>query len=86
MPTAPVPDDENERLAALIALDIVGTGRTVEFDIFPTLARSLFSTSIAAISLVDDDRQYKSALGLDADQRHGTLSSHISPGSGIWAD
>ena len=57
MPAAPVPTDENERLAALIALDIIGTERTAEFDIFSTLARSLFSTPIAAVSLVDEDRQ-----------------------------
>ncbi len=66
MPAAPVPDDESERLAALIALDIVGTGRTAEFDIFPILARSLFSTPIAAVSLVDDDRQwFKASVGLE---------------------
>ncbi len=69
MPAAPVPDDESERLAALIALDIVGTGRTAEFDIFPILARSLFSTPIAAVSLVDDDRQwFKASVGLDVSE------------------
>ncbi len=56
MSAAPLSENENERLAALIALGIVGTERTAEFDIFPALARTLFSTPIAAISLVEKDR------------------------------
>ncbi len=69
MSPAPVPTDENARLAALIALDIIGTERTAEFDVFPTLARSLFSTPIAAISLIDEDRQwFKASVGLDVSE------------------
>lgn len=65
MPPAAMPINEDGRLAALIALDILGTERTTEFDIFPLLAKGLFSTPIAAISLVDKDRQwFKASVGL----------------------
>ena len=75
MPAAPVPADENERLAALIALDIIGTERTAEFSIFPTLAKGLCSTPIAAISLVDEDRQwFKASVGLDVSETPRDIS------------
>ena len=67
MKPAQKPDDEGERLAALIALHILGTERTTEFNIFPGLASRLFAAPIAAISLVDSDRQwFKASVGLDA--------------------
>ncbi len=59
-------DDEDKRLAALIALNILETERTADFDIFPGLASQLFSTPIAAISLIDKERQwFKASVGLD---------------------
>lgn len=75
MPAAPVPIDETERLAALIALDIIGTERTAEFDIFPTLAKGLFSTPIAAISVIDGERQwFKASVGLDVSETPRSIS------------
>ncbi|MET0437174.1 MAG: GAF domain-containing protein, partial [Devosia sp.] len=66
MPAAVELDDERERLTALIALNILETERTADFDIFPGLASQLFSTPIAAISLIDKDRQwFKASVGLD---------------------
>lgn len=84
MPAASVPADENQRLAALIALDIIGTEPAVEFDIFPILAKSLFSTPIAAISLIDKDRQwFKASVGLDVSEtpRNASFCAHaiLSP-------
>lgn len=85
MPAAPLPENENERLAALIALGIVGTERTTEFDIFPALARTLFSTPIAAVSLVEKDRQwFKASVGLDVTEtdRDSSFCAHaiLNPG------
>ncbi len=85
MSAAPLSENENERLAALIALGIVGTERTAEFDIFPALARTLFSTPIAAISLVEKDRQwFKASVGLDVTEtsRDSSFCAHaiLKPG------
>ena len=57
MPAVKRPDDEADRLAALLDLGILGTDHTVEFDIFPSLAKNLLSTPMAAVSLVDGERQ-----------------------------
>jgi hypothetical protein len=66
MPAAMELDDERERLTALITLNILETERTADFDIFPGLASQLFSTPIAAISLIDKERQwFKASVGLD---------------------
>lgn len=44
---------------------ILDIDRTPDFDIFPELAAQLFSMPIAAISLIDKDRQwFKASLGL----------------------
>ena len=84
MSAAPTPIDESERLAALIALEIVGTERSAEFDIYPVLAKRLFSTPIAAISLVDGERQwFKASVGLDVSEtpRDASFCAHaiLSP-------
>lgn len=60
------PPDETDRLAALIALHLLDTQPTEAFDIFPALAKDLFSVPISAISLIDKDRQwFKASVGLD---------------------
>ena len=65
MPAVKRPDDEADRLAALLDLGILGTDHTVEFDIFPSLAKNLLSTPMAAVSLVDGERQwFKASAGL----------------------
>ena len=69
MAGAPLPDDEDQRLASLLELEILGTGRTADFDIFPGLASQLFEAPMAAISFVDKDRQwFKASVGLDVDE------------------
>lgn len=66
MPAAATPPDETERLAALIALRILDTERTEAFDVFPALAKDLFSVPVSAVSLIDRDRQWnKASIGLD---------------------
>ena len=52
MPAALPPPDEPERLAALMALRILDTERTEAFDVFPALARDLFSVPISAVSFI----------------------------------
>lgn len=79
MPAAPPPENESERLAALIALGIIGTERTTEFDIFPVLAQTLFSVPIAAISLVEESRQwFKASVGLNVTEtaRDASFCAH----------
>lgn len=67
MPPAPLPPDELERLAALRALEILDTPADERFDVFTRLAARAAGTPIAALSLLDADRQFlKSAVGLTA--------------------
>ncbi len=67
MPAAALGDDETERLSALIALNIVGSERSADFDIFPRLAGRIFGAPMAAVSLVEQHRQwFKASVGLDA--------------------
>ena len=67
MAPAPMPHDERDRVAALRQLDILDTAPEALYDAFTDLARSLFGTPMAALSLVDAERQwFKSAIGLPA--------------------
>ncbi len=62
MARAFVPPNEADRLAALRALEIVDTPASELFDSFVRVARSLFDVPIAAISLVEEDRQWFKAV------------------------
>ncbi len=65
--SAPVPDDEGQRLAALRALAILDTEPDSCFDDITLLASQICGTPIALVSLVDESRQwFKSRVGLDA--------------------
>lgn len=69
MITPPLPADEERRLAALQALDLLDTDPEERFDRLTRLARDLFDVPIALVSLVDGDRQwFKSRQGLPAAQ------------------
>jgi diguanylate cyclase (GGDEF)-like protein len=61
------PDNEKERMETLRSLDILDTPPEERFDRLTRLARRLFGVPIAAVTLVDSDRQwFKSHPGLDA--------------------
>jgi diguanylate cyclase (GGDEF)-like protein len=65
MTAAARPQNEGERLTALADMCILDTGWSAEFDIFPELASKLFAAPMAAISLVDAERQwFKASVGL----------------------
>lgn len=66
MPAAPIPVNEEERLAALHALLILDTPPEQRFDRIVSFAATEFEVPIALLSLIDSDRQwFKSRHGLD---------------------
>ncbi|MFT8245114.1 EAL domain-containing protein [Roseomonas sp. BN140053] len=69
MPPAPLPIDEADRLSALHSLSLLDTPAEPNFDFYTRLAARLCEVPIAAVSLIDADRQwFKSAFGLEARQ------------------
>ena len=67
---APVPEDEERRLAALEALAILDTGCERRFDRLTGIAAALFDVPIAMINLVDRERTwFKSCFGHSTRQR-----------------
>ena len=66
MPPAPVPSEESRRLAKLRSLGVLDTEAEDRFDRIALLASEITGMPIAAISLVDEDRQFfKSICGLE---------------------
>jgi diguanylate cyclase (GGDEF)-like protein len=62
-----LPDDETERLAALRDSQLLDSSPDPRFDRIVRIAQHMFQVPIAAISLVDADRQwFKARLGLEA--------------------
>ncbi len=71
----PVPSDESQRLKTLRDLRLLDTPPEERFDRVTRLAKQLFSTQIALVSLVDADRQwFKSRQGLDAEETTRDIS------------
>ncbi|ADV27746.1 diguanylate cyclase [Pseudoxanthomonas suwonensis 11-1] len=66
-PRPPLPDNEAERLAALRATRLLDTPREQAFDDLVALATAVTGASMAAVSLIDAERQwFKAAFGFDA--------------------
>lgn len=75
MSTAPLPPNEQERLAALYAYHILDTATEKDFDELTELASAICGTPIALISFVDKDRQwFKSHHGLNVSETDRALS------------
>ncbi len=66
---APLPENEERRLAALNEIGILDTPAEREFDDITLLASQICGTPIALVSLVDETRQwFKSRVGLDVSE------------------
>ncbi len=64
---APVPHNEQDRIAALRAMNVLDTPPDPRLDRITKLAAQIFAAPICLVSLVDTDRQwFKSRFGLDA--------------------
>jgi diguanylate cyclase (GGDEF)-like protein len=65
MPTAAKHPEEDRRLAALHALQILDTESEERFERITRLAQRIFGTRMSAITLIDSDRQwFKAGVGL----------------------
>ncbi len=66
MPAAPLPSNENARLAALRDLKLLDTAPEERFDRITRLAARILGVPMAFVSLIDENRQfYKSRYGAD---------------------
>jgi predicted PurR-regulated permease PerM len=69
MQPAPIPPDEEERLAELKRLNLLDTKSEEVFDSVTRELAEMFHVPISLLSLIDTDRQFwKSQVGLPADQ------------------
>lgn len=70
-----IPINEERRLQALVSLNLLDTAPEERFDRIARLAQASFGASIAAISLVDRNRQwFKSIVGLNTQQTSRAVS------------
>ena len=81
-----IPDDEEQRIDTLHALDVLDTEPEERFDRLTRLARRLFDVPIALVSLIDEHRQWsKSAQGVERSEspREISFSGHAILGDDI---
>ncbi|ARP97348.1 sensor domain-containing diguanylate cyclase [Bordetella genomosp. 13] len=86
MQPAPIPSNEEARIAALRTLNILDTLPEERFDRYTRMARRLFGVPVSLVSLIDTDRQwFKSRMGLDVPQtpRDVSFCGHAILGDGV---
>ncbi len=72
---AKLPENEQARLNALRALNVLDTPPEEHFDRVTRMAKRLFNVSISAVSLIDENRQwFKSCVGLDVTETARDIS------------
>jgi PAS domain S-box-containing protein len=79
MQIAPLPANEEQRLARLHGLSVLDTLPQKAFDDISSLAQVICSTPVALITLIDRDRQwFKSRIGVDVNEtpREVAFCSH----------
>ena len=75
MISAPLPINENERLAALLRYEIMDTDAEKEFDDLVKLASQICESEISLISLIDSERQwFKAKVGVEVNETSRDLA------------
>jgi PAS domain S-box-containing protein len=70
-----IPENEADRLQALLACEVLDTPDEERFDRLTRVAKNLFNVDITLVSLVDSARQwFKSKQGLDANETPRDIS------------
>jgi DNA-binding response OmpR family regulator len=85
--SAPLPNDEPERLAALGRLDVLDTAPEARFDRHTEEIAAILDVPVALVTLVDSDRQwFKSRRGIDVQEtpRDMSLCAHAILGADVF--
>ena len=84
----PLPENEGQRLEELRRYAVLDTPPEKAFDAITRLAASLFEMPIAAVTLIDQDRQwFKSCVGLETREvgRNFAFCAHAILGTEVMA-
>lgn len=66
MKKAPIPENEDARICAVLGLNIINTEKDEQFDQLTSEACAVFKVPISTISIIDSDREwYKSHQGIE---------------------
>lgn len=82
----PVPENEAKRLDALHQLDVLDTESEAAFDRVAKVAQEVFDTKNAAVTLVDEKRQwFKATCGLSLSEtpREHSFCAHVIDGKDV---